>query len=167
MLALQLAALGVAVAYAGPPVGDWVARQHAAHQAKRVWLGKADLEPGLEPAFWLTIPDVGIDTLVVSGGDEETLKLYPMEVEPGVVSAHRDLHFRRLKDLEEGASIELATKSAARNLIVTQIEIVDAYALPATIEAGRGGGRVALTTCYPFYYVGPAPQRFVAWAEER
>jgi LPXTG-site transpeptidase (sortase) family protein len=80
------------------------------------------------------------------------------------VAGHRDTFFRGLKDLKTGDEIRFATLSgdfryAVESLIV--VEADNAEALAASSE-----NMLTLVTCYPFYYVGAAPKRFVATARQ-
>lgn len=75
------------------------------------------------------------------------------------ISAHRDSYFRSLKDVAIGDEIELQTPSELRRFRVAFTRIVepsDTSALRLTDEDA-----ITLITCYPFYYVGPAPLRYV------
>lgn len=83
---------------------------------------------------------------------------------PGVagnvgLAGHRDGFFRRLADLRIGDSIEIQTLYASFRYRVTDTSIVEptaVHVLDPTEEAS-----VTLVTCYPFYFVGSAPQRFI------
>ncbi len=192
---LQLVGLAAALAWAGPPTVDWVDRFQATRESRAFWrelLAAAEpggvenaaaaedkrLPRGETAAYWLSVPGVGIETLVVYGGDEESLKRYAVldggEVGMGtgtegpvVISAHRDLHFRPLKDLEEGEEFSLQdVLGQTRRFRVVAEETFPADELPERIRAGGARHAVALVTCYPFYYVGPAPERYVAWGDE-
>jgi len=84
--------------------------------------------------------------------------------EPGNVgvSSHRDGHFRKLKDVRVGDRIVVDTLSASYLYEVDDILITD----PSDTTVLWPGSRPELTlvTCYPFYYRGSAPQRFVVRA---
>jgi len=78
------------------------------------------------------------------------------------IAAHRDRYFRALKDVAVGDLLELESLSGPRNYKVTSVTIVqpeDLWPLgPA--EAAT----VTLITCYPFYFIGSAPQRYIVQA---
>ena len=78
------------------------------------------------------------------------------------IAGHRDGFFRLLEDLQSGDRVELATPSATLTFAVDAIAIVDpsdVYVLgPAPTPS------LTLVTCYPFYFVGSAPRRFVVHA---
>lgn len=78
------------------------------------------------------------------------------------IAAHRDGYFRALKDVSKGDVLELETLHGSRQYRVSAISIVeptDLWPLGATSEPA-----VTLVTCYPFYFVGSAPQRYIVRA---
>jgi sortase A len=79
------------------------------------------------------------------------------------IAAHRDGYFRALKDLRLGESIFVETLSGEREYRVTDLFIVE----PSDIQvlAPTGTDAITLVTCYPFYFVGSAPQRYIVRAE--
>jgi len=76
-----------------------------------------------------------------------------------VIAGHRDSFFRILKDVAKGDSIELSTAKWSMKYTVDQIAIVS----PNNIDLLRRGNKPTLTlvTCYPFYFVGAAPKRYI------
>ena len=79
------------------------------------------------------------------------------------IAGHRDTFFRGLKDLEVGADIEMATPEGSRVFRVAELRIVDP--LDVSVLDPTEDTVLTLITCYPFYYVGPAPDRFIVRAE--
>jgi sortase A len=80
------------------------------------------------------------------------------------LAAHRDGFFRGLKDIAIGDSINTSTLNGNRRYTVTGIEVItpdDSFVLQPTASA-----TLTLVTCYPFYFVGSAPNRFVVYAME-
>lgn len=78
------------------------------------------------------------------------------------IAGHRDGFFRPLKDIEIGDNMSLQTAGGTVTYQVSSIEIVepdDVYVLHATQER-----TLTLVTCYPFYYVGHAPKRYIVKA---
>lgn len=78
------------------------------------------------------------------------------------IAGHRDGYFRSLKDVVVGDVLELESKSRLGTYRVTEISIVepeDISPLSATETPA-----VTLVTCYPFYFVGHAPQRYIVRA---
>jgi len=78
------------------------------------------------------------------------------------IAGHRDGFFRALKDIRLGDVIEVRTRLKLHRYRVTSIRIVDVG--DVQLLADTEDPSVTLVTCYPFYYVGRAPQRFVVSA---
>jgi sortase A len=78
------------------------------------------------------------------------------------IAGHRDGFFRGLKDISMGDKIDLTTTAMRATYIVDQIEIVS----PADVGVlqPRPSPSITLVTCYPFYFVGDAPKRFIVHA---
>ena len=78
------------------------------------------------------------------------------------LAGHRDGFFRGLKDIAVGDAVELTTLATRATYVVDEIEIVS----PERVDvlAPRASPSLTLVTCYPFYYVGDAPQRFIVHA---
>jgi sortase A len=78
------------------------------------------------------------------------------------IAGHRDGFFRGLKDIALGDAIDLLTADGTETYRVSSIEIVDPSDVsvlePTEVET------LTLVTCYPFYYVGHAPERFIVKA---
>ena len=85
--------------------------------------------------------------------------------EPGNVgiAAHRDGFFRKLKDAAIGMSLFLEHDGRTLRYHVTEISIVSPE--DASVLAPTSRPSLTLVTCYPFYFVGSAPQRYVVRAE--
>jgi len=81
------------------------------------------------------------------------------------IACHRDGAFRALKDIAIGDVIELTTTGAKATYAVDQIEIV--YPENVGVLLPRPLPSITLTTCYPFYFMGDAPQRFIVHAALR
>mgnify|MGYP001818796633 FL=1 len=78
------------------------------------------------------------------------------------IAGHRDGFFRPLKDIEIGDNMQLQTAGGTVTYAVSSIEIVepdDVSVLSPTDER-----TITLVTCYPFYYVGHAPKRYIVKA---
>ena len=78
------------------------------------------------------------------------------------IAGHRDGFFRGLKDIAVGDDVELITTKESATYIVDQIEIVS----PSDVRVlqARSAPSITLVTCYPFYFVGDAPNRFIVHA---
>jgi sortase A len=78
------------------------------------------------------------------------------------IAGHRDGFFRGLKDLNIGDTVELETKKGAQVYVIDWVKIVtpdDVSVLKST-----GAPSLTLVTCFPFYFIGSAPQRYVVHA---
>jgi sortase A len=78
------------------------------------------------------------------------------------IAAHRDGFFRALKDVALGDRIEVENPSGTRAYRVSALYIVSSDDMRPLLPTGRS--EVTLVTCYPFYYVGRAPQRYIVRA---
>jgi len=86
----------------------------------------------------------------------------PGETGNVALSGHRDSFFRPLKDIAIGDSIELRTRHGVQHFRVAEIRIVDP--LDVSVLDSSDATILTLITCYPFYYVGYAPDRYVVRA---
>jgi len=129
------------------------------------------LIPAGEVFARLSIPRLHAVLYVVEGTDAADLHRGPGHLEgsalPGstgncVIAGHRDTHFRLLKDVRQGDQIEIETAAGAFIYRVGGLSIVTQE---NTASLGPSGQPVLnLITCYPFYFAGPAPQRYVVHA---
>ena len=79
------------------------------------------------------------------------------------IAAHRDGFFRALKDVNIGDELTLQSTRGERRYQVTSLLITEPTDV-SVIARGQGAA-VTLVTCFPFYFVGSAPQRFIVRAE--
>jgi sortase A len=132
---------------------------------------KVNLGKPAESLAVLRIPAVRLEVPVLEGTDAVTLNRGAGRIAgtslPGQggnigIAGHRDGFFRRLKDVRTGDAIELVTISGTDVFVVDQIRITN----PADVSVLRPRAKRSLTlvTCYPFYYVGPAPSRYIVEA---
>jgi len=80
------------------------------------------------------------------------------------IAGHRDGFFRGLKDIATGDMMELETLTGTQSFEIDEISIVspeDVHVLAPTEDS-----RITLVTCYPFYFVGKAPLRYIVHARE-
>ena len=75
------------------------------------------------------------------------------------IAGHRDGFFRGLKDISVGDSLTLDLGSQTAQYVVDEIKIVDPT--DVTVLAATPSPSLTLVTCYPFYFVGDAPRRFI------
>ena len=139
--------------------------------ARRSSWEEATLADSGTPQSLLRIPSIDLLAPVFSTTSELALNRGIGWIEttasPGTLgnvglAGHRDGFFRRLQDLEVGDSLELQTIGRTLHYRVTNLSIVaptDLQVLEPTDEPS-----VTLVTCYPFYFIGDAPQRFIARA---
>jgi sortase A len=78
------------------------------------------------------------------------------------IAGHRDGFFRTLKDIRTGDAIELVTTSGKDIFVVDQIRITNRG--DVSVLRPRAKRSLTLVTCYPFYFVGPAPSRYIVEA---
>jgi sortase A len=120
----------------------------------------------------LSIPRVGLSTVVLEGAGERELKLGPGHI-PGTslpggggnvgVAGHRDTFFRPLRLIRKDDTIQVTTHEREYHYKVVSTEIVgpdDVQVLYSTQHE-----MLTLVTCYPFKFVGRAPKRFIVRAD--
>jgi len=121
----------------------------------------------------LSVPRLHLFAMVREGVDRKTLLLavghIPATALPGQpgnvgVAGHRDTFFRGLKDLKTGDEIEFSTLTGDFKYVVESLTVVEpdnmAVLAPSTQNV------LTMVTCYPFYYIGNAPKRFVVRARQ-
>ena len=86
--------------------------------------------------------------------------------EPGNVglAGHRDTFFRPLKDLKIKDEIQLSTLKGIFKYQVVSLRVVEPS--DVAVLAPSGEDELTLVTCYPFYFVGPAPKRWIVRARQ-
>ena len=122
----------------------------------------------------IEIPRLGVSAVIRAGSDARTLQLavgyIPGTALPGEngnlgLAGHRDTFFRKLRDINPGDEIRVTTKDGVFRYFVQRTNIVeprDVWVLDST-----GYPALTLVTCYPFSYIGSAPQRFIVRAALR
>jgi sortase A len=119
----------------------------------------------------LEIPRLGLSVMIMEGVADKTLRLggghIPGTAYPGApgnsgFAAHRDTFFRKLRNVRKDDVIHFTTRSTKLSYRVASTAVVD----PSDTGVLRPTARetITLVTCFPFYYVGPAPRRFVVHA---
>ncbi len=147
-----------------PDQSLWGATRIAAYQES---LGQ-HREP---PLGVLTIPSVELEAPIFDGTSELALNRGIGHIEgtavlgvPGNLglAGHRDGYFRVLKDVQVGEAIDVESLDGTTRYRITELKIVeptDVYVLEPTDTA-----TLTLVTCYPFYFIGEAPQRYIVKA---
>jgi sortase A len=127
--------------------------------------------PRPAPLAVLRIPRIDLEVAVLAGTDEITLNQAVGHIAdtaaPGAdgnsgIAGHRDGFFRGLKDITAGDIIELETLRTKERYRVAWTSIVSPQDV-SVLDPTRGRS-LTLVTCYPFYFVGPAPKRFIVRA---
>ena len=139
---------------------SWQAQQHSARKDAR----DADLTR-------ITIPKLSFSAIVVEGTDHHALLLGPGHLKqtaapgaPGnsVITAHRDTFFRHIGDLKAGDSIVVERNGRSYEYRVLARRVVQPT--DVSVVQPTEDNRLTLITCYPTYYIGPAPERLVVVA---
>lgn len=127
--------------------------------------------PGVPDAV-LRIPSLRLEVPVYAGTSTAVLNrgagLIEGTARPGEggnigIAAHRDGFFRPLQRIRAGAELYIDTIDSTRLYRVTDVRVVAPQDIAVLAHTARP--TVTLVTCYPFYFVGAAPQRFVVRAE--
>ena len=125
-----------------------------------------------EPLGILSIDKLNLKVPVYNGTDEINLNRGAGRIKgtarvdkPGNlgIAAHRDGFFRVLKDIEIGDSIDMLTHQGKTEFVVSSITIVDPTDI--SVLAPTDDKSITLVTCYPFYFVGHAPKRYIVKGE--
>jgi len=115
---------------------------------------------------------VGLSAMVVEGTTTRALRRAAGHIAntgmPGVpgnvgMAAHRDTFFRPLRNIRKNDIITLTTVGAEYRYRVVSTKVVDPG--DVTVLNPSDDEILTLVTCYPFYFVGSAPERFVVRAE--
>jgi sortase A len=137
----------------------------AARQVPEIVFGDGDMIGRLE------IPRIGVSVIVLHGIGGGTLRLgvghVPGTSLPGaqgnvVIAGHRDTFFRPLEGIRSGDVVRVATVSRIYEYTVDSVETVrpeDTYVMES-----RARSELTLITCYPFHFMGAAPERFIVHA---
>jgi len=170
-------AIGLWMFIAG--AGLYWSGRHGQEQAGKEWESLQQQQQGPAPVLLadgallakLSVPRLDKHHFVIKGASRDNLKKGPawlaVTSPPGtrgncVIAGHRDTHFRFLKDVRAGDEIRLEYGDRVYRYRVESLSIVQ----PRNNQLLRPSPDAVLTlvTCYPFYYVGPAPRRFIVRA---
>lgn len=142
-----------------PDVIDKVVYQHLPEKGERF----ADL----------VIPKLGLRLPIVEGTEEEQLKkgighytdsVFPGEPDNAVLAGHRESRFRDIGRLKKGDRIIVETKDEGTFVFaVKKTWITDKD--DRTVIVSHDESLLTLITCYPFHYIGAAPERYIVQAE--
>jgi LPXTG-site transpeptidase (sortase) family protein len=121
----------------------------------------------------LEVPRLGLQTIVVQGDSAKNLQhavghivqtAMPGEQGNVTLAGHRDTFFRPLRNIRRGDTVTLKTLEGTFQYQVESTTVVppnDLQVLQPSAER-----TLTLITCFPFYYVGPAPNRFIVLARQ-
>jgi sortase A len=190
IVVLQLALLAVAGALLGYCLASYIGMKvYQVREARRFEQEMHARRPSAKPAppqprpaeppdgtveGRLEIPRLGVHVMVIEGVDDGDLRLAAGHIpgtalpgEPGNVgiAAHRDTFFRPLRGIRLNDEISLETPQGVARYRVVSTRVVR----PADTQVLDPTGHDALTlvTCFPFHYIGHAPERFIVRAERQ
>ncbi|HXA78596.1 MAG TPA: class D sortase [Candidatus Acidoferrales bacterium] len=170
-----LAAGILALGYAGYVVGD----THAYQAVEKSRFDSVSRSVGPHPVMQggvigeIDVPRLGIQTMVVEGDSNRILRravghmpetALPWESGNVALAGHRDSFFRPLRNIRSGDMITLETVNGDFQYEVESTEVVPANDMHVLDTSS--GHTLTLITCFPFYYVGSAPNRFIVRARE-
>ncbi len=126
------------------------------------------------PLAILKIPKIHLEVPVLEGTDDVTLDRGVGRIvgtahpgQPGNlgIAGHRDGFFRGLKDIAPGDEIKLVLPDSVATYVVDQITVVT----PQDVSVLQPGpvSSLTLVTCFPFYFIGSAPERYIVSASLR
>ena len=119
----------------------------------------------------IEIPRLRLTAVVREGADEKTLAravgLVPGTAHPGqignmVLAGHRDTFFRPLRRIRVNDRIRVVVPPNTYEYQVQATRVVEPH--ETDVLASRGDEELTLVTCYPFRFIGPAPERFIVSA---
>lgn len=178
------AALAQRAAERSARTGTPAAEETDSFDSFRQGAGQAEGQPASEPSesFFanlqegdligrIEVPRLGVSAIVLEGVGYRTLRrgvghipatALPDQAGNIGLAGHRDSFFRGLKDIRKDDIVDLTTPDGTYSYRVEWTKIV----LPKDVDVldGSGGPELTLVTCYPFYYVGSAPKRFIVRA---
>jgi sortase A len=139
---------------------------------KRIEAYQASLIGGVSrPLAVLRVPAINLEVPVLEGTDDPILNravghiegtAVPREAGNIGIAGHRDGFFRGLKDVHLGDTMDLFSETGNSRYVVDEIVIVSPD--DVSVLAPRSTPALTLVTCYPFYFVGSAPLRYIVHA---
>lgn len=119
----------------------------------------------------IEIPRLGVSVIIMEGTSRGILGRAAGHIvgtalpgQPGNIgiSAHRDTFFRPLRNIRQDDTIVLTTVGGEYRYRVLSTQIVSPY--DVGVLKSSADQILTLVTCYPFYFVGAAPSRFIVRA---
>jgi len=147
---------------------EWERQQHAQTVPSPGGVTKVE-DDGLTR---ISVPKIDLDSVIVEGTTHKSLLLGPGHLKdtpaPGelgnsVVTGHRDTFFRHIHELEKGDTVLVQREGKTFTYEVTGKKVVE----PDDLSVIRPvkDRQLTLITCYPTYYIGPAPKRLVVFSK--
>jgi sortase A len=121
----------------------------------------------------IEITSIGLTAMIEEGDNGRTLRRavghIPGTALPGqhgnvVLAGHRDTFFRPLRNIHKGDEITLTTLDGSYRYRVNFTEVIEPQ--DTKVLDHSSDAILTLVTCYPFYFVGPAPKRFIVRANK-
>lgn len=122
----------------------------------------------------IQVPRLGLSAIVVQGDSDDVLRHavghIPETALPGqsgniALAGHRDTIFRPLRDIRVGDIVTLKTSIGNHTYQVNSTEVVPPTDV-AVLDSREDDNELTLITCFPFHYIGHAPNRFIVRARE-
>ena len=162
-------------------VDAWFFQLHESRELDRMLQERQRVESVSTPAVpaddgligRIEIPRLLLSVVVVEGIDKTTLRRAVGHIpgtalpgQPGNVglAGHRDTFFRPLKDLRIKDEVQFSTLKGNFKYEVESLRVVEPDNIG--VLAPSGENVLTMVTCYPFYYVGPAPKRWIVRARQ-
>jgi sortase A len=146
-----------------------VRQSHEGEAPRQSAVKRAALRVG-QPFGRISIPRIGLSAMIAEGVDEATLRKAVGHI-PGTpvpenggnvaLAGHRDTFFRELRHVRVNDLVELETP---RGVYFYEVVTTQVVAPQDTKVLQPEAANLTLVTCFPFRYVGPAPERFVVQA---
>jgi len=178
--AISLLFLVLGLALVGYVAGQYWGMYHGQRELEAQWEKQVAMvtAPGLprlpagEMLTRVSIPKINLDAIVVEGATRKQLAIGPAHITdtalPGatgnaVITGHRDTFFRHIYELQKGDVIFVRRNGEVFKYEVTGKKIVKPEDL--TVLKQTSDAQLTLITCYPTYYIGPAPERLVVFSK--
>jgi len=171
----QKAAAGPVSSHAGPGTTRPTGMDTSLWSDKRIRAYNESLSHAFgSPLAVLSIPKIHLEVPVFEGTDDVTLDrgvgritgtARPGQVGNLGIAGQRGGFFRGLKDVTTGDEIKLALPEGEATYVVDQITVVNPQ--DVSVLQPRPISSITLVTCFPFYFVGSAPERYIVSASLR
>jgi LPXTG-site transpeptidase (sortase) family protein len=148
---------------------EWQRQQQASPLSRPAASASRTEDDGLSR---LSVPKIDLDSVIVEGTNHKALLLGPGHLKdtpaPGetgnsVITGHRDTFFRHIHELEKGDTVLVQREGKTFRYQVVGKKVVE----PDDLSVMRPvkDSQLTLITCYPTYYIGPAPKRLVVFSK--